>query len=459
MGISTRLRPACWTAYLATQLVGQGRIPFLSAEEIRRRQSKRLRKTVAHAFRHVPYYRDTMRRLNLRPEDIREVEDLNRLPILENDDLRRDPEYFVSGNLNRAESVALLSSGSTGSPKTIWHDAAGIFQNAAHGERERALMTKALGRWSGFREMVIVSPVGASQQEIQDFVRDHALFPRRMRIRRKYIYLTDPPDKNLKLLNEFQPDLLYSYGSYLEMLFDYVNRTNAGWHRPKAILYSSDRLTRPTLTWLTNQCGIPVFTVYGAVEALKIGFGCEAGEGLHANVDLYPIRIIDDSGHDAPSGASGAVLLSNLVNRGTVLLNFRTGDIAAFLPGDCPCGRTLPRITLPLGRVDEVLELPGGAHVHPITVHDICLGHPGIVRYQARQLAPAAFRISLVAAPRADREDARQYVLNRFHQRFGPEVSAEVLFVEQLERTRGGKTPAVISLGHKFSPLQEDKAC
>ncbi len=455
----TVIKGIAWSAYLAFHLSGQKDVPFLSMPEITERQRRRLRRMVRYAYRHVPYYRDTMTRLGIGPEAIRSVEDLSRLPIIENDDLRRDPEYYVSRSVDRAQCLGLLSSGSSGAPKTVWHDAAALFQNAAHGERERAIMTRALGRWSGYRETVIVSPVGASQREIQEFVRDHGCFPTRLRIERQYVFLSDPPAKNLNLINDFRPDLLYSYGSYLEMFFHYIRRTGADWRRPKAVLYSSDRLSAATISWLTSECGVPVFTVYGSIEALKIGFGCQEGDCLHANIDLYPIRIIDEDGREVEPGLPGTVVLSNLVNRGTVLLNFRSGDLASWIPGPCPCGRRLPRLSLPLGRVDEVVELPDGSHVHPTAMHDVCLGHPGMVQYQVRQVAPAGFRISLVAAPDADREDVKRYVLGRFRERFGPALSAEVRFVEELERTQGGKTPAVISLKHSFAPPAAGESC
>jgi phenylacetate-CoA ligase len=448
-----------WSAYLAFHLLGQRRVPFLPAGEIRRRQSRRVRRMAQYAYRHVPYYRDAMLRRGIRPETILHVEDLARLPILENDDVRRDPEYFLSRAVDRSRCVGLLSSGSCGTPKTIWHDPASLFQNAAHGERERSMMTRALGGWSGYREIVIVSPVGASQRDIQEFIRDHGWFPKRMRIQRKYLFLTDSPAKNIGLINEFQPDLLCCYGSYLEMLFAHIRRTGAAWHHPKAVLYTSDHLSAATRTWLVSECGIPVFTVYGAVEALKIGFGCDQHRGIHLNCDLYPLRILDKRGLDAEPGQVGEVILSNLVNRASVLLNFRMGDLASYAAEVCPCDRTLPLLSFPVGRVDEVLELPDGSHVHPITVHDICLGHPGIVRYQARQTAPSAFRISLVAAPNADEDAVRRYVLERFQQRLGAVATAEVRFVQQLERTPAGKTPAVISLTRPFPASAMEERC
>jgi phenylacetate-CoA ligase len=228
------LESLAWSAYLAFHLVGQKAAPFLPLRQITKRQRKRLRRMVRYARRHVPYYRETMDRLGISPEDIRSVEDLSRLPIIENDHLRRDPEYYASRVVDRSGRLGLPSSGSSGAPKTVWHDPAALLQNAAHGERERAIMIKVLGRWSGYREMVIVAAVGASQREIQEFVRDHTCFPKRLRIERQYVFLSDPREKNLPLINDFGPDLLYAYGSYLDMLFNYIRSTGAAWHRPKA---------------------------------------------------------------------------------------------------------------------------------------------------------------------------------------------------------------------------------
>jgi phenylacetate-CoA ligase len=435
-----------WNAYLAFHIWRQRNIPFLPPDEFRRLQSRRVRRMVRYAWQHVPYYRDAMSRLGIQPDRIQCAEDLSRLPLIDRDDLRRDPQAFVSRTVNRSACLELLSSGSCGTPTNIWHDPASLFQNAAHGERERPVMTRALGSWTAYREMVIVSPIGASQAEIQDFVRKRGFFPRRLRRERQYILLSDPPEKNLDLINDFRPDLLYSYGSYLDLLFRYIRRTGASWHRPKGILYSSDNLSDATRAWITGDCGIPVFTVYGSVEALKIGFGCEEGRGYHVNSDLYPLRIIDSRGRDAEPGQPGEVVLSNLVNRATVLLNYRLGDLASTIPEPCPCGRTLPLISAPTGREDQIMELPDGSEVHPIFFHGVCLGVPGIVQYQVRQTQPAALRVSLVVAPGADTQAVERHIRNGLQERFGSSVTAEVRFVNEIERTKGGKTLAVVSL-------------
>lgn len=90
---------------------------------------------VAHAYRHVPFYRQAMGRLGLEPDDVSCCADLCRLPLISVDDLQRDPEAFRSTYRRDDLQVPLVTSGSTGNPRTVWHDLGSIYANAADGSR------------------------------------------------------------------------------------------------------------------------------------------------------------------------------------------------------------------------------------------------------------------------------------------------------------------------------------
>src|SRR5450432_1242410 len=85
-----------WAAYFARHLKGQARVPFLPLDVIERQQAARVRRMVAYAFATVPYYRETFSRLGLSPADFRRATDLARLPVIEREEIQRDPEYFCS---------------------------------------------------------------------------------------------------------------------------------------------------------------------------------------------------------------------------------------------------------------------------------------------------------------------------------------------------------------------------
>ena len=93
--------------------------------------------------------------------------------------------------------------------------------------------------------------------------------------------------------------------------------------------------------FIEGTFGIPVFSRYNAMEAFKIGFFCEQRSGFHIHDDLCHVRIVGDDGQTLPPGQQGQVVISNLVNRATVLLNYRLGDVASISTARCACGACL----------------------------------------------------------------------------------------------------------------------
>jgi len=446
-----------WNAYLVYQMKGQSRLPFKPLKTIHRIQAQRVRKMVAHAYRTVPYYRETMDRLGLKVKDFQNAEDLAKLPLIEPSQLQRHPEYFISTAKPIRRYLRLHTGGSTGDPRSVYHTPGAIFQNAAHGERERCIITSLVGRRFGYRETVIASP-NCTAHKLQSFCQSNALFPDRIRINRQYISLMDPTEENIRLINQFQPDVIQSYGSYLGILFSYLAGSGESFHRPKVITFSSDGLVDSVRQLIQGQFGIPVFSTYQANEALKLGFECESHRGLHLNVDLYPVQIVNASGQNLPIGEVGEVIVSNLVNPATVLLNYRLGDLAAFLPEACRCGRSLPMLSFLPGRCDDLITLPSGRLIHPQAVRTIFTVEDQVWQYQIIQHKIDQFSIKIVASRAANRQKLKERVAAGFAERFGSEVSTDISFVDSIDRTASGKFRPVISMTQKsFSGLADKR--
>jgi len=441
-----------WNTYLVYYMLGQARLPFKPLETIKCIQGRRVRKMIAYAYQTVPYYRETLDRLGLEVEDFQNADDLAKLPLIEPFQLQRDPEYFTSTRYPIKRYLCLRTGGSTGDPRSVYHTPRTIFQNAAHGERERYVITSLIGGRFGYRETVIASS-NCTAHKLQRFSQSHAFFPDRLRINRQYISLTDPTEKNVQLINEFKPDVIQSYGSYLGILFPYLLNAGESFHKPKVITFSSDGLADPVRQLIQVQFGIPVFSTYQANEALKIGFECESHLGLHLNIDLYPVRIAEVSGQNLPIGETGEVVVSNLVNPATVLLNYRLGDLAAFLPDECPCGRSLPMLSFPPGRSDDLILLPSGAMIHPQAVRTILFNEEQVWQYQIVQTSSTHFNIKIMASMAADRQKLKEHIVAKFVERFGSEIKIDISFVDSIDRTASGKFRPVISLTHK-SPLE-----
>jgi len=432
-----------WTLYLAGHLRGQAHFAFRRLTAVRRIQARRVRRMISFAYSHVPYYRDTMQRIGLKPENVRTADDLARLPIIERDQLQRDPEYFVSRAQPLDSYLRVRSGGSTGAPRTIYWDLGGIFQNAAHAERERSIVARLVGRFTHYRESVITTGF-SSDEAIQQLYRRHAFLPSVVGLQHQYLSLLDPPERNVALLNAFRPDVIRTYGSYLGQLFTHLQATGAPFHCPKVVFYDADELAAPARRLISEDFGVSILSAYQAVEAFKIAFECEHHRGLHLNLDAYPVRIVGRSGETLPPGESGEVIVSNLVNRGTILLNYRLGDVASLLPDRCPCGRTLPLLSFIEGRTDDWIRLPSGQVIHPQSVRTIFTNEGQVREYRVVH-SGNRFDIVVVAAPTCDRERLHARIAAGFAERFGPVAEVRVTFVDAIPRGPSGKLRPVES--------------
>ncbi len=434
-----------WSAYLAYNMIGQARYPFKPYEAIRRAQTRRLREIVKYAFRYVPFYRDIQKRTGLGAADIRSAEDLEKLPIIERRDLKEKPESFLSTEYPAAHYFRTKSAGSTGEPCPMYHDNRSLFLSAAHGERARRIFTNIIQKPFGYRETYI-APTHSSTQNVRKFWHKNALFPSSLRIKRQILPLVETPAKNLARINEFKPDEIHGFGSYISMLFAYIERTGAEFHRPKVVTYSSDGMPDSIRRLIMEKYGIPVFSIYQAVEMIKIGFECEHHKGLHLNIDYCPVRIVDAEGRTLAPGEEGEVVISNLINHATVLLNYRLGDVASILPEPCPCGRTLPLMTFPTGRIDDFIELPSGDIVHASTVRNILGVQEDVWKYQIVQESTTHIKIFLVVSTTCNRRTIEELLRKEFAQRLGDGVVLDIFFVDTIQRTAGGKFRSVISM-------------
>ena len=439
--IGTLLRRARGNAIVLAHLRGQRRAPYLPPEKLAARRDARLRRLVAYAAGTVPYWSEFFRDRGIDPRDVRSVADLARLPLLDKAAVRADPSRLVSNSRTGRRSVAFLTSGTTASPLIVHHDESSLLANIAFGERERAVVARACGREFGYREAAITYG-GATLRRVWEFYRTHTFVP--VRPTRLELSVEARLDVVVGALNDFRPDVLVGYGSYLETLFRVVAARGLRLYRPRVVFYGADAMTEPGRRLIEDEFGAVVLAQYNAVEAFKIGFGCEAGQGYHLHEDLCWVSLVDGAGRPVPDGQPGEIVLTNLVNRGTVLLNYRLGDVGVRATSPCACGRTLPRLAELRGRVGEVLVLPGGRLVHPSAVWGVFRQTSDVLRYQLVQEEPTRFLLRVLATDRAAYDDRIGGILERLRDLLGS-VTVEPVFDPELEFAKAGKFRPVVS--------------
>jgi phenylacetate-CoA ligase len=424
-------------------LSGQRRIPYLSLEALHELRNIRLRRIVRYAAETVPYYRDLFRTIKIDPSEIRSVEDLEGLPLIDKEMIRKDPLSFVSTTRRGKQAIPFLTSGSTGLPIKICHDRYSLLSNIAFGERERDPISKLCGRRLGYRVVMILYE-GNTTKKVQDLYRQWTFIP--IRPEEFTLSVSNPLEEVAKRIDSLCPDVLIGYGSYLETFFRTLALRKIPMGLPKVLVYVAEGMTPEGKSFIEETFGVPVLSQYNAVEAFKIGFTCEERNGFHLHEDLCHVKIVDPHGKQLADGEKGEIVISNLVNHGTVLLNYRLGDRGVSSREKCRCGRTLPLLSELEGRVEDILYLPDGRFIHPRAIWAVIKKIEGVLKYQLIQQAPQRFELRLVTVDQHTYPLIVNRILDGLKDLLGSSAAIESEYVEELSPREGGKFRPVLSL-------------
>jgi phenylacetate-CoA ligase len=436
------LNKVCGSGMVCAKMRGQRGIPYLSEEELWALRDARLRQIVKYAAITVPYYQILFRKEGIDPRSIKTVHDLRLIPLVEKPTVRKNPSLFISTSRRGKNSIAFTTSGSTGEPSTIHHDHDSLLANVAYGERERPVLSTMCGKRFGLREAYIVRPRSTINKVWEYYRKRTFASSSRPRL---LLDVLQPIEQILDAINSFRPDILVGYGSYLEALFKTLKFKGTQMHLPRVLFYGAECMTDPGKALIEKEFGVPVLSMYNAVEAFKIGFLCEARHGFHLHDDLCHVRIMNANGEDVPAGDKGQVVISNLVNRGTVLLNYRLGDVASLATGKCPCGRVLPLLSELEGRVEDILFRSNGGFVHPRAVWAVLSQRNEVMKYQLIQHKPERFELRLVTVDYQSYRLVVGDILADLRRLLGESAVIECEYYTALEPEASGKFRPVMS--------------
>lgn len=453
------------TAYLLAATGRERRVPWWPAERVERLQARRIRDTVEHAYRTVPFYRRALDELGLTPADFTTAQDLERLPLIDGVALARDPNDFTcEAYWHSGREVFSTSGSATGVRKRICWDHESMMRRFARGERDRIVITRLADEsWTAtmVREFVTSERArtvaaralridGASHQRLQILPADFSsrtqravgsertLIPRRP-LHYHHLSPSAPFAVAAAQIRAIKPRVVYSFGSYVEQLLRYVADTGDTFPMPRVWVYLGDMVSEAGRE-IADGLGCTLYSVYAAMEAGTIGFQCERREGFHLNVDLCAVRIVDDDGATVPPGEVGDIVISSLDNRGTVLLNYRIGDRGVLSDEPCPCGRSLPLLASLEGRRSESIVLPDGRTVSSLMLEGMFRAElRRTLQAQIQQLAPGELRWRIVPFASTDREELREALMARAEQTLGSGTRLTVEFAADIPRTSQGK--------------------
>jgi phenylacetate-CoA ligase len=432
------------TARVAALARRERAVPFWSPERIARRQTRRVRAIVEHAYASVPFYMESMRALHLTPRDIRSVGDLAALPLIDAAFVRADERRFLSSRVPATARRALKTSGSHGGHRgDSWWDNDALLCKLAYLERDRVVIGRLLGRMTGHRQLYVL-PRGAQSFLLRDWWTEWMVTPTRLATR-----LVEPAEspyeRILDRLRAERADVVYSYGSSGEHFAQWLAARHERIDTPRVWCYGGDGMSVPARALLERQTGALVYSTYQASETGRLGFECEQRSGWHLNVDLCAVRLMDADGRPVTDGADGEVVVSNLHNRATVLLNYRLGDRAVMAGAPCACGRGLPVLRELLGRHTEVVRLADGRAISGLVLQATCMDAlAGTLASQLVSESTGRVTLRIVPAPGTDLAEIERRVRDVIDERFGEGLAVSLEAVAALPTSASGKFARVV---------------
>lgn len=410
------------------------RTQFLPPDELRRLQTERLRALLAHAYERCPFYRRRFADAGLAPDDVRELEDLRAVPVLEKRDIQEHVGRMVARDWPRADLIRNQTGGSTGTPVAFYLD----------GSRKcsRAAATVRHNRWAGWE-------VGDKTAVIWGAPQDRPAGGWRARLRdaalREPLWLDTAHFTEARLsefrtaLLRYRPKVILAYARSAVLFARYLEAAGGPAYRPRSLVTSAEVLEGEDRALLERVFGCPVFNRYGCREVSVVASECAEHDGLHTMAEGLYLEIETPAGPARP-GEMGSILVTDLLNRAMPLIRYRIGDLGAWADGPCRCGRGLPRLRQVAGRVTDFLVGGDGRLVSGVFLATYVVAHrPSLGQVQIRQ-HKAGEVVYRIKPGRDFRPDADlRYLRDATRQYLGSSTTAEAEFVDELPPEPSGK--------------------
>lgn len=333
-------------------------------ETMRAVQLEKLKKTVKHGYDNVPHYKKAMDEAGFKPEDIKTLEDITKIPFITKEDIAANyPTGLFAKPMADIKRVH-ASSGTTGKPKIV-----GYTQN------DLDMWGECLGR--GF------TMAGIDKNDVIQIAYGYGLFTGGLgaHLGTETVGATAIPmssgntKKQIMFMQDMKSTVLCCTPSYALTIAESVAAAGL---KPedlhlKAGIFGAEPWTQGMREKIEKGLGVKAHDIYGLSEIMGPGvsMSCSENNGMHIQEDFFYVEIIDpDTLQPVPDGEKGELVITTLGKEGMPLIRYRTRDICYIMRDKCACGRTTVRMSRVFGRTDDMLIIRG-VNVFPSQVETV----------------------------------------------------------------------------------------
>lgn len=342
-------------------------VECLSRNSMDELQLERLKHIVRYAYENVPFYQKRFDETGLKPEHIKSLKDIEKIPFTTKDDLRDNYPFSLFAVPMKKIIRLHASSGTTGKPIVV-----GYTKND-------------MESWSESVARLILA-AGGNEDDIAQVVFGYGLFTGGFGLHYglEKVGITVIPsssgnsERQMMLMEDFGATIIVGTPSYVLHLSEVAEEMGIkkGRHKLRLGLFGGEGHTPEMRAEIERRWGILATENYGLSEIVGPGVSgeCFCQCGMHINEDFYYPEIIDsETGCSLGYEQKGELVLTTLTKEGIPMLRYRTKDITVLNPEPCSCGRTNVRMNKVLGRTDDMLIIKG-VNVFPSQIESVLVG-------------------------------------------------------------------------------------
>lgn len=412
---------------------------WFSENELEAYQSEQLRSIVEHAYRTVPFYRRQFDEHHLRPSDIRTINDIEKMPIIDSDVLTKHAGEFVSVEAGWQDRIIGCTSGTTGKSKTLFYD--------RHVCRIKNVIDWRLKRAAGIE---MGDPIAYFMgQKVVPIQQKRPPFWRKNKVLNNMFFSVfhfSPfwYDVYIDALQGFGAFCVDGYPSTVSMFAEAL-LARKRIHNLKAAFVSSEILLPHQRNVIEKAFGCKVFNYYGMAERAVFATECEQHKGLHINTDFGHCELVDKFDRPVAPGLPGQLIITGWHNYTMPIIRYRTNDAATLAVERCSCGRGFPLLDSINGRDEDQLAAPDGRYLVDTFISDLFAQYQSkILESQIVQEESGAVIIKIVPSADFGNKDADLLIRGMRHY-MGNSVNINIESCKSIPRTESGKFRWVIS--------------
>jgi len=330
------------------------RLEHKKLEYLNKLQEKKMKRIINYAYNNTPYYHKKFKEHKIRPQDIKTINDLKKLPLLTKDDVLANYNDFLRRDIPTFETHQ--TSGTSGKPLCMQYEQQHVFYNQSLFLRQLFMI--------GYKPWWKILYFDKIEKQSS-----HAAMLNFFKLFRKEILdiSLKTGDIQAKIL-KFQPTLLITSPSMIINFYPFCEEL-----KTKIFVLGGEVITKKMMKIFKQKFSLDdIFEWYSCWEFGYMGAECKEHSGMHLNLDANIFEFLENN-EDVSPGELGDITITNLTNFKMPLLRYKIGDLGVPLDLECSCGRSLPLVKNIKGRNDDLIVLPSGKLVLPEEIINLFL--------------------------------------------------------------------------------------